>query len=103
MKRIKTISELKPGDIIWRIKNNIELQEIEFLCIHPHNENYSLFMDMNKDGLPKFYNERLETEVWYLYDDKNSRKDFLAERIKVLKVRLKNLEIRKKDENRNKI
>lgn len=66
MKRIKNINELKPGDIIIRIDfNSIETRE--FLCIHPHNEKYSLFLNSNLDGMQKVYNPRFEEEEWYLY------------------------------------
>lgn len=90
MKRIIDISELKPGDIIWRIKNDIDVEAIEFLCIHPHNDAYSLFIDMNKDGMPKFYNKRLQDSKYYLYD-KDSEKDIAKERIRIAEKRLYNL------------
>lgn len=68
MKIIRNINELKPGDRIIKIEfNSIEIQE--FLCIHPHNENYSLFLDFNLDGMKKFYNPRIKKERWYLYSD----------------------------------
>lgn len=68
MKRIRNIKELKQGDKIIRIDlDSVETRE--FLCIHPHNYHYSLFLDSNLDGMQKFYNPRLEREQWYLYSD----------------------------------
>lgn len=66
MKRIKNINELKQGDKIISINYNyVEIRE--FLCIHPHNENYSLFLNSELDGMQKFLNQRLVSEVWFLY------------------------------------
>lgn len=93
MKKITNILELKKGDKIWRIKNNISVEIIEFLCIHPYNNNYSIFLDCNKDGMPKFYNKRLEDSIYYLYEKKSS-KDIEKERVRVLELRLKNLKLR---------
>lgn len=90
MKKITNILELKKGDKIWRIKNNISVEIIEFLCIHPYNNNYSIFLDCNKDGMPKFYNKNLENSDYYLYD-KDSREDMQSERVKKLELWLKNL------------
>jgi len=41
---------------------------LEFVCIHPHNSEYSIFLNSCEDGMPKFYNKRLEKENFYLYD-----------------------------------
>lgn len=71
MKRITNISQLKAGDKIVRVHGDMVII-MEFICIHPHNEEYSLFMDDNKDGAPKFYNKRLENEEWYLYTGDNA-------------------------------
>lgn len=68
MKIIRDINELKPGDKIISIDYNY-VETREFLCIHPHNEDYSLFLDFNLDGMKKFWNQRLEEEEWYLYSD----------------------------------
>ena len=92
MKEITNISQLNKGDKIWRIQNDTHIEIIEFLCIHPYCPEYSLFIDSSKDGMPKFYNKRLETSKWYLYD-KDSKKNIALERIKTLEVRLKNLKI----------
>ena len=93
MKRITDISELKQGDKIWRVKNDIDIEIIEFLCVHPYNKEYSLFINMNKDGMPKFYNRRLQDSEYYLYE-KKSNKDIEKERIRVASLRLKNLKLR---------
>ena len=66
MKRITNISQLKAGDKIFRVHGD-ELIIKEFICIHPHNEHYSIFLNDMEDGAPKFYNSRLESEEWYLY------------------------------------
>lgn len=68
MKRITNINELKPGDKIISIDYNY-VETREFLCIHPHNDDYSLFLNFNLDGMKKFWNQRLEEEEWYLYSD----------------------------------
>lgn len=66
MKRITDISQLKAGDKIFRVYGG-ELIIKEFICIHPHNEHYSIFLNDFQDGAPKFYNPHLESEEWYLY------------------------------------
>ena len=93
MKIITDIHQLQKGDKICRIKNDITIEIIEFLCIHPYNSEYSLFIDYNKDGMPKFYNKRLEESKWYLYDN-DSSKDMALEKVKTLEIRLKNLKIK---------
>ena len=40
---------------------------MEFICIHTHNEKYSVMLYDNKDGVPKFWNEYLERQEWYKY------------------------------------
>lgn len=93
MKRITDISVLNKGDRIWRIKNNIDVEIIEFLCVHPYDSDYLLFLDCNKDGMPKFYKKRLENSEYFLYD-KDSIKDMQSERVRVLELKLKNLKRR---------
>lgn len=73
MKRITDINELKPGDKIWSINTFTGNSEIiEFVCIHPHNDGYSVFLDINYDGMPKFYNKRLTEDEWYFFDNSNT-------------------------------
>ncbi len=68
MERITDISQLKTGDKIVRVWHS-QIQIIEFLCVHPHHKKYSLFLDENGNGMPKFYNPRLNEEEWYLFDN----------------------------------
>lgn len=68
MKRVTSIEQLQKGSKIVRV-NGGTLQTLEFIYVHPHNEKYSVFLDENYDGAPKFYNPRLEEEEWYLFND----------------------------------
>ena len=67
--RVTNVLQLQPQDKIWSIEILTgRVVIIEFVCVHPHNENYSVFLNENHDGLPKFYNEKLEKEEWWRYD-----------------------------------
>lgn len=66
--KITDITQLKPGDKIMSIGVTSEI--LEFLCIHPHNKNYSLFLNSNMDGTKKFYNDKLRNGNYYRYSDK---------------------------------
>lgn len=66
MKRITNVSQLKKGDVIVNVKGDV-ITTLEFREIHPHNDAYSIVLNSNHDGAPKFYNKRLEEEEWYLY------------------------------------
>lgn len=67
--RVTNVLQLQPQDKIWSIEMLTgRVVIIEFVCVHPHNENYSVFLNDNHDGLPKFYNEKLEKEEWWRYD-----------------------------------
>ena len=69
MERITEIKQLKPGDKIWTINTftgNVDI--IEFVCEHPHNSEYSIFMDEKYDGMPKFYNKHLADAEYYRYE-----------------------------------
>lgn len=66
MKRIANVSQLKKGDVIVNVKGDV-ITTLEFREIHPHNDAYSIVLNSNHDGAPKFYNKRLEEEEWYLY------------------------------------
>ena len=70
MERVTSIDQLKAGDKIARVWNG-EIKIIEFLCRHPHNKEYSLFLNSTYDGMPKFYNKRLVEEKWYLFTGTN--------------------------------
>jgi hypothetical protein len=91
MKRITSVTELKKGDKIVRVTHLGEYEIIEFLCIHPYNEEYSLFLNQNKDGMPKFYNGRLKGEEWYLYDRKNDFNEVIDMRIELLNKHIEKL------------
>lgn len=66
MKRITNVSQLKKGDVIVNVQGDV-ITTLEFREIHPHNDAYSIVLNSNHDGAPKFYNKRLEEEEWYLY------------------------------------
>lgn len=89
MKRIKDISELAPGDRIWRIKRDFSLEIMEFVCLCPHSTNlYSVFIDRNLNGMPKFDNTRFTIEEWYMYD-KNTCNDINIERLRKLEMKVR--------------
>ena len=66
MERITSVNQLSKGDRIAKIDGN-KVILLEFVCIHPHNEKYSVMLNDNKDGAPKFWNEDLERQEWYKY------------------------------------
>lgn len=69
MEKITSISQLKKGDKIWTIDTlSGKVDILEFLCIHPHNEEYSIFLNENYDGMPKFYNKNLTDGDYERYD-----------------------------------
>ena len=73
MKRITEISQLTKGDIIVTIVDH-KIVKREFVCVHPHNNKYSLFLNELQDGCPKFYNENLKYNEWYLFT--NSKEEW---------------------------
>ena len=72
MKRVTEISQLTKGDIIVTIVDH-KIVKREFVCVHPHNDNYSIFLNELYDGCPKFYNDYLKSKEWYLFT--NSKED----------------------------
>lgn len=72
MKRITEINQLKKGDIIIAIVD-LKIVKREFVCVHPHNDKYSIFLDELYDGCPKFCNDNLKLKEWYLFT--NSKED----------------------------
>ena len=68
LEKVTDITQLKPGDKIISIGVTSEI--LEFLCIHPHNNNYSLFLNSDLDGTKKFYNDKLRNGNYYKYSDK---------------------------------
>lgn len=80
MKRITNISQLKPGNKIFTVNYNGSLEILEFREIHPNNDNYSLFLDENQDGMHKLFNKTLEDREYYLYNNSNECWKFIYER-----------------------
>ena len=72
MKRVTEISQLTKGDVIVTIEDR-KIVKREFVCVHPHNNKYSIFLDELYDGCPKFFNENLRFKNWYLFT--NSKED----------------------------
>lgn len=91
MEQVFDVHSLSPGDKIVSIDDG-RVEILEFLCIHPNHDKYSLFLNRLDDGTPKFYNERLRKESWYLFKDtkdmwnniKNLRRRWLLEELKKL-------------------
>lgn len=80
MKRITNINQLKPGDKIFIVNQDGSLEILEFRELHPYHDDYSLFLNQNKDGMHKFYNKTLENEEYYLYDGGDECWKFIYER-----------------------
>ena len=80
MKRITNINQLKPGNKIFTVNRDGSLEILEFREIHPNNDNYSLFLNLNQDGMPKFFNKTLEDREYYLYDNSDECWKFIYER-----------------------
>lgn len=73
MERITNINQLKAGDKIIHIKGHSGYEILEFVCRHPHNDKYSVMLNSNNDGAPKFYNSILDTYEWYRYTGSKSQ------------------------------
>ena len=80
MKRITNINQLKPGNKIFTVNRDGSLEILEFREIHPNNDNYSLFLNLNQDGMSKFFNKTLEDREYYLYDNSDECWKFIYER-----------------------
>lgn len=80
MKRITNINQLKPGNKIFTVNHDGSLEILEFREIHPHSDDYSLFLNENKDGMHKFFNKTLEDREYYLYDNSYECWKFIYER-----------------------
>lgn len=80
MKRITNINQLKPGNKIFTVNRDGSLEVLEFREIHPNNDNYSLFLNENQDGMSKFFNKTLEDREYYLYDNSDEYWKFIYER-----------------------
>ena len=79
MKRITNISQLKPGNKVFTVNRDGSLEILEFREIHPNNDNYSLFLNENQDGMHKFFNKTLEDREYYLYDNSDKCWKFIYE------------------------
>ena len=67
--RVRSFSELKSGEQIWSIGRNGTVEIIEFVkTFDKPLEKYAIFLNMSKDGMPKFYENRLKDEKWYKYE-----------------------------------
>lgn len=85
MKRVTEISQLTRGDIIVAIKD-LKIVKREFVCAHPHNDKYSIFLDELYDGCPKFFNENLRFQDWYLFTNtEEDRKELYTMMVEELK------------------
>lgn len=85
MKRITEISQLTKGDIIVTIVDR-KIVKREFVCVHPHNDKYSIFLDELYDWCPKFFNENLRFKNWYLFkNSEEERKELNAMMVEELK------------------
>ena len=85
MKRVTEINQLKKGDVIVAIVD-LKIVKREFVCVHPHNDKYSIFLDELYDGCPKFYNDNLKSKEWYLFtNSKEDLKELNAMMVKELK------------------
>lgn len=96
MKRVTEISQLTKGDIIVTIVDH-EIVKREFVCVHPHNDKYSIFLNELYDGCPKFYNETLKFNEWYLFtNSKEEWKELNAMMVEKLKKAIEFYEQRSK-------
>ena len=66
MERITNVNKLKKGDMIVNVTGET-ITILEFIEVHPHNETYSLMLNLSTKDAPKFYNKRLEEDIWYRY------------------------------------
>lgn len=96
MKRVTEISQLTKGDIIVTIVDH-KVVKREFVCVHPHNDKYSIFLNETYDGCPKFYNETLKFNEWYLFtNSKEEWKELNAMMVEELKKQIEFYEQRSK-------
>ena len=66
MKRISNFDQLSVGDRMVSVGLNA-FAIIEFRERHPRSPGYAIMLNELGDGLPKFSQERLSREEWYLY------------------------------------
>ena len=96
MKRVIEINQLTKGDIIVTIAD-YKIVKREFVCVHPHNDKYSICLNELQDGCPKFYNENLKLKEWYLFtNSKEEWKELNAMMVEELKKEIDFYEQRSK-------
>ena len=67
--RVYSFSELKAGEQIWSITHSGTVEIVEFVkTFDKPLDKFAIFLNMSKDGIPKFYEGRLKNEKWYKYD-----------------------------------
>lgn len=94
MKQIESINELKNGDkIVCIFGGNPNFYE--FLCVHPHNNNYVLLLDGITKDAPKFYIPNIINQPeWY--------KDYTLDEVREKQIEYHEMKIRKLKERMNK-
>ena len=78
MERVSNANQLHSGSKIVRVNPfDGRIERLEYVAPHPHHDKYSLFINDNYDGIPKFYNPRLAEEKWYHFHDTKEEWDEL--------------------------
>lgn len=68
--RITNFNQLQKGDKIWTVDHSGKYQIIMYICVLPETGNtYAIFLDHNKDGMPKFHHSNLLNREWYKYEE----------------------------------
>ena len=94
MKQIESIDELKKGDKIVCIWGEMP-HFYEFLCIHPHNNNYVLLLDDITKDAPKFYIPNIINQPeWY--------KDYTLDEVRQKRIEYHEMKISRLKKRMNK-
>ena len=68
--RITNFDQLRKGDKIWTVDHSGKYQIIMYICVLPETgSTYAIFLDHNKDGMPKFHHSNLLNREWYKYEE----------------------------------
>ena len=68
--RVNSFNELKEGDKIWSIRNDGTPIMLEFVKpLKAPVDGYGIFLNVIRDGIPKFYEGRFKDEKWYKCED----------------------------------
>ena len=68
--RVTNFNQLQEGDKIWTVDHSGKYRIIVYICILPDTGNtYAIFLNENKDGMPKLHHSDLLNREWYKYDD----------------------------------